>query len=121
MNEIFDLKKKGHSFRRSAASIMANNGCGAHDLKLLGGWRNMQTCDRYIDECKLGKKRLALKLIGRDKICNIADVAETNVSEDNIHPRKKLKIENDEISCVEKDRCVSYSFNDCTTVNFNFN
>ena len=39
----------GHSWRRSAASIAADNGITKEDLKRAGRWRSNNVADEYVD------------------------------------------------------------------------
>jgi integrase len=52
----------GHAFRRTAATILANQGAGLLLIKQAGGWRSDAVAQRYIAESDLPKKEVASKL-----------------------------------------------------------
>lgn len=54
----------GHAFRRTAATILANQGAGLLLIKQAGGWRSDAVAQRYIAESDLPKKEVASKLSG---------------------------------------------------------
>jgi len=49
----------GHAFRRSAATILANQGAGLVLIKQAGGWRSDSVAQRYIAESDVPKKEIA--------------------------------------------------------------
>jgi integrase len=47
----------GHAFRRTSATIAADNGIDMINLKRLGGWKSDSVAQGYIDESKVAKKK----------------------------------------------------------------
>ena len=56
----------GHCLRRSAATILANNGCNSLQLKRLGRWKSDSVAESHIDNSKASKIEIA-NMIGSSK------------------------------------------------------
>ena len=56
----------GHCFRRSAATILANNCCNSLQLKRLGRWKSDSVAESYIDNSTASKIENA-NMIGSSK------------------------------------------------------
>lgn len=52
----------GHCWRRTAATILAEADVSVIQLKLAGGWKSDQVCQRYIEETKSEKLQIASRL-----------------------------------------------------------
>lgn len=53
----------GHSFRRTSTTIAADAGASFEDLMRLGPWKSISVCQRYIQDSKTRKRKMA-NLIG---------------------------------------------------------
>lgn len=58
----------GHSFRRTSATILAENGGDLLTLKQHGGWKSSTVAEGYIAESISGNKRIATMVQGHTSI-----------------------------------------------------
>lgn len=54
----------GHCFRRSSASLLADNGADILTVKRHGGWRSNTVAEGYIEGSEGNKKRIASNILG---------------------------------------------------------
>ena len=54
----------GHCFRRSSASLLADNGVDILTLKRHGGWRSNTVAEGYVEISEENKTRIASKILG---------------------------------------------------------
>ena len=71
----------GHCWRRTGATILAENDITLIQLKHAGGWRSDQVAQQYIDETKTGKLQIASRL----------SLFQDSTLESNVESRKRLR------------------------------
>jgi hypothetical protein len=60
----------GHTFRRTSATILAENGGDLLSLKRHGGWKSATVAEGYIEQSIADKKRIAGMVQGTSSFCN---------------------------------------------------
>lgn len=81
----------GHSFRRTAATWMANSGAADLELKKWGRWKSEKIAGGYVDQSDPMKRKFASIILGD----NNNDLNNKGLIEKNIKNNKILKIANE--------------------------
>lgn len=68
----------GHSFRRSSATILADNGEQITNIKRLGGWKSTAVAEGYIEESLKNKKEISNKILQLP--CSTTTISTTSTS-----------------------------------------
>lgn len=58
-------KYTGHSFRRTSATLLADGGGSMIQLKQLGGWKSNTTCEGYLEDSVMNKRKIGGLIAGQ--------------------------------------------------------
>lgn len=65
----------GHAFRRTSATLLADNGADILQLKRLGGWKSSTVAEGYIESSLENKSKTALMLSSTSKSIELSDAS----------------------------------------------
>lgn len=94
----------GHSYRRSATTIAADNGASIEELKRLGDWKSTSVVERYIQNSVSYKRKIS------NRISGAINLPSTIVrDQENVAPSVESSVAGGLVSVVARDGRTSLS------------
>jgi len=121
-----DAKKyTSHSFRRTAATILAESGASLTALKAAGGWKSSTVAERYIDQTDLSRGNIARALsIGeapqQAPTASTSAIAAPSTTKGSVE-RGLLEAENQACALALSASISKLSISNCVNVTINLN
>lgn len=110
----------GHAFRRSSATILANQGIDILGLKRHGGWRSSSVAEGYIEDSVENKNQFSNKILHGNSRGN-STVTESDIAAQSVITKCAATIASSEENVVLNPNSIApINFNNCSNCNFNF-
>lgn len=106
----------GHCFRRTAATLFANNGGDVLQLKRLGGWKSSSVAEGYVDSSSVGQVKIANMLSSDNNVFGEGTSQSTATNSNSV---QKVNISSDKTQGLSVT--INSHENSHITINFNNN